>query len=570
MSHIDDITLPNAPLTRSYLYGAPKTPLVDMTLAEALNKTTEKYPEKIAITYLDPTQETSHSMTFLEWQKSSKNLAASLKKMGITSRHHVAILAPNCKEFLIATWGLFYIGATAVFLSHELKSGEDILGKLKATKCKGLIIFNDDGPMVSSIIETILFDPKCRVPTRFIVTIGQSTHDGIHSLQTLINSAREADLSNLERATGGNLSGNNDAIVCFTAGTTGNPKAVPLNHVSLINAFTFILRRFGIDDQQVFFNDRPLTWLGGFLSPLCAVLFGARVVSVDTSKTVNQHDTEFILGTMNREDVTHAMTLPYLLYDIVHFGEKSEYKLRHLKAIFVSGQMVPSNLVADMIAAYPNITAFNAYGNTETSGPIVTIFAGENLMQDGSVTVGLPIPHCEVKIIDSNDKITPINESGEVCLRGPNWVSRPYRDSEGWFRTGDIGKMSTNGRLFILGRCKDMIKRGTRSILPSYLETVIATHPSVESVCVVGVPDERLYEEICACIVVKAGATLTAEDMTSWCDEVFAAEGTADGMSMAPKYFIFVDSLPVATIGKIDRKNLWDHAVTTLGIQVRQ
>ncbi|CAH1801842.1 unnamed protein product [Owenia fusiformis] len=558
------ITLPNKPLTRSHIHGASSIPLETVTLAEALDDTAMKYPQKEAIIY-HSINKARDVMLFEEWQSKSRKIGAALKRLGINLGDNVAILAPNCNEFLIAAWGVFYIGATAVFLSYELKSGEDIISKIKSTKCRGLFIYNDSSSMANRVLEEVLNQDTGlhEIEKPLIISIGKS-FDGTHSFDDLLNTPTPAEVDDVIKNMF-KINCEDSAFVALTSGSTGTPKIVNINHQAILNSFYYSCSlRGGMDEKSVIFNDRPLSWIGGLMMPVCAVKMGTTGVSIDTSTTVSGTQTEFILECIKSEGCTHMIAMPYLMYDIIHSDLKMKDTITSLETIFVGGQKVPENLVQGMRDIFKGLTVVNLYGSSEIGGTVLSTSISEPLVVDGCVTVGYPIPHTEVKLIDENGYVIPIGQHGEICLRGHNWVSKAFQDEHGWFHTGDIGEMDSAGRLYIFGRCKDMIKRGTLAIVTGPLEQTLATNERIEAVYVVGVPDERLYEEICACIEVKPDANLTADDMRSWCDEVFTAEGTADGISMAPKYFVFVDSFPLRPNGKIDRGQLKTLAMAQL------
>ncbi|CAH1776279.1 unnamed protein product [Owenia fusiformis] len=562
------ITLPSKPLTKSHIHGASGLPLETLTLAEALENTAMEYPKKEAIIY-HSINKAKDVMLFEEWQSKSRKIGAALKKFGINRGDNVAILVPNCNEFLIAAWGVLYIGATAVCLSYELKSGEDIFDKIKSAKCRGLFIYYDNSPMADRVLKRALDQDNGlhEIGKPLIISIGKS-FDGTHSFDNLLNIPSPAEVDDVIKNMF-KLNCEDNAFIALTSGSTGTPKTVNMNHQALLNSFYFSCSlKGGMDEKSVFFNDRPLSWLGGLMLPVCVVKMGTTGVSIDTSTTVSGTQTEFILECMKSEGCTHIIAMPYLMYDIIHSDSNIKYSITSLKTIIVGGQKIPENLVQRMRDIFKGLTVANVYGSSEIGGPVVTTAISDPLVVDGRVTVGFPIPHAEVKLIDENGYIVPINQPGEVCLRGHNWVSKAFQDEHGWFHTGDIGEMDSAGRLYIFGRCKDMIKRGTLSIVTGPLEQTLATNESIEGVYVVGVPDERLYEEICACIEVKPDANLTADDMRSWCDEVFTAEGTADGISMAPKYFVFVDSFPLRPNGKLDRGQLKTLAMAQLKMSV--
>lgn len=193
------------------------------------------------------------------------------------------------------------------------------------------------------------------------------------------------------------------------------------------------------------------------------------------------------------------------------------------------------------------------YGSTEAS-PVITATTPDDPLDQWIDSVGKPLEHTEVKIVDGDKKIVPVNEKGELCVRGYCVFSGYYNDEEktrevvhnGWYHTGDEAIMNESGRVYIRGRIKDMIIRGGENVYPKEIEDFLYTHHAVEEVQVVGVPDERLGEQVCAWIKLKSGCSPCEEDIKNFC------KGKLSHFKI-PRYILFVDSFPKTVSGKVQK-----------------
>ncbi|EDO30546.1 predicted protein [Nematostella vectensis] len=188
------------------------------------------------------------------------------------------------------------------------------------------------------------------------------------------------------------------------------------------------------------------------------------------------------------------------------------------------------------------------------------------------------VPGCEVKIVGDGDEVVPRGTPGEICVRSAmvfsEYVGNPEatkqaKTATGWFRLGDIGVMNESGKVKVLGRKKDFIKRATLKISSLQIEKVILGHADVSDAVVFGVPDQQLHEEICACVILKAanndrGLEVRLAELEAWCSEQFPPE--ADGLSLKPRYMLLVKTFPSGNTGKVDRQAMRDLAMQKLGI----
>ncbi|KAK3746022.1 hypothetical protein QZH41_003245 [Actinostola sp. cb2023] len=338
------------------------------------------------------------------------------------------------------------------------------------------------------------------------------------------------------------------AVVTLTSGSTGEPKAVVRTHHSIVNS-TLVASKFefGIDfdpdskqSTDRLFSDRPFYWQGGIMPIQIALSTGCTLLTAPPIKTVKECDIEFLLKLLQNERCTNAILMECLVVDIANYSSgQMNYDLSCLKAALTTGQPIPNHIFEKVRSVAPNCKLINAYAMTECSA-----IAGQVLgQQEGEEELEL-MCLSELKIVDENIQVLPVGQVGEICLRSPTafleYLLNPDATSKtisrtGWVHTGDLGKMNSRGRITITGRKDDMIKRATVKIFPVEVEKVLTKYDNVKDASVVGVPDVRLYEELCACIIPKKGSALESDmaDFEKWMSQTFTPD--EQGLTLKPK-----------------------------------
>ncbi len=231
--------------------------------------------------------------------------------------------------------------------------------------------------------------------------------------------------------------------------------------------------------------------------------------------------------------------------------EFASFDVSSLRTGIIAGAPCPEELMKRIIGEMHMDNVLIGYGQTEVS-PINHMTLPEDSLQNRTQTVGRPIPHIEVKIVDSNNRVVPIGEQGEICTRGYSVMKGYWNDAaktaetivDGWLHSGDLGTMDEHGYVRITGRIKDMIIRGGENIYPREIEEFLFTHPKVNDVQVFGVPDPRMGEEVCAWVRLKQGETAAEEEIRDYC------RGQISHFKI-PRYVRFVDEYPMTVTGKI-------------------
>ena len=281
---------------------------------------------------------------------------------------------------------------------------------------------------------------------------------------------------------------------------------------------------------------------------------------------VGSHErTEALLNIYREEKVTTGIIPPYNIYDLLEYKKTHELKLDFLVDPVTGGSTITWEELREAMELIPGLRF--AYGCTEVTGADQPKGAS---IEDKIGNAGYPAPNNEIKIADENGRAVPIEQAGEICIRSFRTASLKYIGQDikekmfpgGWFRTSDLGTMDHKGRINVLGRMDDTIKRATMLIYPAAVERVMIQHPKVFLVHVLGVPEARVGQEVCACVVPREGVDLQELELVEFANENFI--GSSDNLGIKPKYFVIMKSFPTALIGKFDRLKIKEAALKYL------
>jgi len=516
-----------------------------LNLASVLEHQAHVNPDRVAITYKD-----TH-LTFGQVDAQASQIAAGLAALGIAPGDHVALSCPNVPWFPIAYYGILKAGAVVVPLNVLLKPRE-IAYHLTDSEARLLIAFEGtpELPLAQMAraacdqagcphLVVLTADAAAPGPALPALSIGELMHG--HSPRTETRRRRPDDT----------------AVILYTSGTTGHPKGAELTHGNmLLNAVVsrdmlLPVARGGFE-QEIALITLPLFHSTAQTCQMNAGFYGGfRMVLMP------RFDPADVLETMRRERVGFWIGVPTmywaLLQHIAATGFDTAGVAEHLKVCVSGGAPMPMDVLRRFETTF-GVRILEGYGLSETS-PVVCFNQLERPTRPG--TVGLPVFGVDVRCVDEEGRPVAAGARGEVVVRGPNvmkgYYNRPDATAEvmrnGWFHTGDIGTVDAEGYLSIVDRKKDMILRGGYNVYPRELEEVIMTHPAVSLVAVVGVPDERLGEEVKAFVVRKPGAAMTEPELLDWFKEQFASY-------KYPRSVEFRDSLPVGATGKILKREL--------------
>ena len=396
---------------------------------------------------------------------------------------------------------------------------------------------------------------------RLLICTALECHEGVVRFQDVAENGLRAIREGFNWPRG--LKSSDPINIQYTSGTTGPPKAATLSHRGLLNSAWFTGQVCGTLEGDAICVPLPLFHIFGMLTGnLLAMLRGAKIVHPGDA-----FDADSVLSAVEDERCTSLYGTPTMFVSELACLEQRPRDLSSLRTGIIAGAVVPMELLRRVMTEMNMTGVVNGYGMTETSSAIM-VTSPTDTAERRVTTVGRVMPHIEAKIVDPAGTTVKIGEAGEILVRGystmlgywgdPETTSKTI-DSEGWLRTGDLGMFDEGGYGRIVGRIKDMIIRGGENISCSEIEEFLLLHPAIESACVVGVPDERYGEELCACLKLKAGSHVKEQEVQEFCREKISHY-------KIPRYVRFVDDFPLTTSGKVQKFLLAKSSAHLLGL----
>ena len=504
---------------------------MSLNLATMLRESALAYPEKPVALY------DGGQLSYAQLDALSDRFAAGLRASGVAPGETVGLQLPNIPQFLIAYFGMLKAGCVAVPLNVLLKAPEVsyCLGDAQARALVTWAGFAD---------EAIKGAGEAGVGAVYVVnTPGVMEFSAARRFEELLAVEPEAPL--LEQTDPGDT-----AVIVYTSGTTGTPKGAELTHYQLYMNADTPGRLFGIRDDDVVMVVLPLFHVFGLSSQLnVCVRFGA------TMSLVPRFDASKVLEVMQRDGVTVFEGVPTMYVALLQHPNLADYDVSKLRVGVSGGAPIPAE-VLDSFEEEFGIVILEGYGLTETASTTTFNVSAE---ERKIYSVGKPIWGVEVQIWDDDSRPLPAGPDhvGEIVIRGVNvmrgYFGNPKATAEafagGWFHSGDLGYRDQDGFYFIVDRKKDLIIRGGYNVYPREIEEVLYTHPAVAHAAVLGVPDERLGEEIKAYVETKPGATASEQELIEYVKTRVAAY-------KYPRMVEFRADLPKGPTGKILKKEL--------------
>ncbi len=480
-------------------------------------------------------------------------VASGLRARGVKPGHHVALSCPNLPYFPVVYFGILKAGAVVVPLNVLFRPAE-IAYHLRDSDAVAYFCFEGtpELPMAAMGKEAYEQVEGC---SHFIVL--PKTPDGPSPVEGALTYAQFVAQQPPVFPTAGTR-GDDTAVILYTSGTTGQPKGAELTHANVfLNAVTssdLLVTSCRREPQTPVVCLVTLPLFHSF-GQVCQLVSGT--FSANTLILLPRFEPAAVLEAITAEGVNMWAGVPTmylaLLQHVRASGADTRRVAESLRLCVSGGAPMPVEVMRTFEETF-GVRILEGYGLSETS-PVATFNHIERPSKPG--TVGHPVVGVEVACVDDQDEPVPVGERGEVVIRGHNimkgYYKRPDATAEamrnGWFHSGDIGILDEEGYLAIVDRKKDMILRGGFNVYPRELEELLMAHPAVSLCAVVGVPDERLGEEVKAFIVRKPGAAATADEIVAWCRERVAAY-------KAPRYVEFRDQLPMGATGKVLKREL--------------
>ncbi|MCQ4362236.1 AMP-binding protein [Mycobacterium gordonae] len=535
----------------SYAAGPVDVPLLEETIGANFERTARALPDTEALVDVP----SGRRWTYAELDADIDRLAMALLASGIEHGDRVGIWSPNCPEWTILQYATAKVGAILVtinpaYRSHELShvlrhSGTRLLVSAQTFKA------SDYRPMVDEV--------RCQATgLTDVVFLGTDDWEcfqrrGYGSESERLR-ARMADL----RPT--------DPInIQYTSGTTGSPKGVTLSHRNILNNGFFVTEQIGLRSGERLCIPVPFYHCFGMvMGNLGCTTHGATMVIPAAG-----FDPAATLLAIEREHCTGVYGVPTMFIAMLGHPDLPGRDVSSLRTGIMAGASCPVAVMKRCIDELHMGQVSIAYGMTETS-PVSCQTMVDDDLERRTATVGRAHPHVEVKVVDpGSGRIVPRGQAGELCTRAYSVMQGYWRDDErtrevvddeGWMHSGDLAVMRADGYCVVTGRIKDLIIRGGENLSPREIEDFLHTHPDVDDVQVVGVPDDRYGEEVCACIRMRPGRqVLDADAVRRFCSGRIAHY-------KIPRYVHLVDNFPMTANGKVRKVDLRVHAARSLGL----
>jgi fatty-acyl-CoA synthase len=535
-------------MSESYAAGESTPALLEETIGANFERTVAAYADREALVEIA----TGRRWTYAELDADVDALAVGLVRAGIGKGDRVAIWAPNCAEWTITQYATAKLGAILVNINPAYRTHE-LAYVLNQSSVKLLISApsfktSDYRAMVAEVID--------QTPVEKVLFLGTP--------EWTEHNVSDPGISLAELVTW-SLAPEDPINIQYTSGTTGFPKGATLSHRNILNNgyFTTELINFTADDRLCI----PVPFyhcFGMVMGNLGCTTHGATMVIPAPG-----FDPEITLQTIQDERCTGVYGVPTMFIAMQNAPGFADYDLSTLRTGIMAGSPCPVEVMKRCVNEMHMAEVSICYGMTETS-PVSTQTRADDDLDRRTATIGRVHPHVEIKVVDpASGETVERGETGEFCTRGYSvmlgYWDDPEKtaeaiDSDGWMHTGDLAVMREDGYCTIVGRIKDMVIRGGENIYPREIEEFLYTHPDVEDVQVIGVPDEKYGEELCAWIKLRADA----DALDAAAVRAFATGKLAH--YKIPRYVMVVEEFPMTVTGKIRKVQMREESAEALGL----
>ena len=529
-------------VTTSHVHGIQTPPLIEHTIGEALVQAAAHWGEREALVSV----EQGIRWTFAELLDRADAVAAGLLALGLEPGERIGIWAHNCVEWTVTQFAAARAGLVLVTINPAYRTSEAAFTMAKAGLAA--LVFTDR--FKTSDYAAMVAEIGPDLPAlRRIICIGAATHPGWIAFDAVAGHADAAARQRLA-AIAPTLDARDAINIQFTSGTTGHPKGATLSHRNILNNGLFVGLAQRLQPGDRLCIPVPLYHCFGMvMGNLACLTHGATMVYPAAG-----FDAGAVLATIERERCTALYGVPTMFIALLGHADLERFDISSLRTGIMAGAVCPEPLMRGVIERLhmPEITI--AYGMTETS-PVSFQTAVDDPFDRRTGSIGRVQPHLECKVVDEDGATLPVGTAGELCTRGYSvmlgYWDEPEKtaaviDAEGWMHSGDLAVIDAAGYGTVVGRLKDMVIRGGENISPREIEEYLYSHPAVEDVAVIGVPDERMGEELCAWIRLRIGSAGDEEEIRAFCRGRIAHY-------KVPRYVRFVDSFPTTVTGKVQK-----------------
>ena len=541
--------------TQSYVHGASDKQLIGQTIGRFFDDACARHAEREALVV----RHQNVRLTYAQLKSRVDALACGLMRLGLEPGERIGIWSQNNMEWALTQFASAKAGLVLVNINPAYRRSE-LEYALNKVGCRALVL--SPAFKTSNYLEMIAdLAPELghcepgllrshRLPSlEMVIRMGADKSPGMINFDDLLRAPSREELTALA-VLSEKLQFDDPINIQFTSGTTGHPKGATLSHHNILNNGFFVGEAIKLVAGDRVCIPVPLYHCFGMvMGNLGCLTHGATMVY-----PAEAFEPLAVLETVAQEKCTGLYGVPTMFIAALDHPRFAEFDLSSLRTGIMAGSPCPIEVMKRVIGKMNMAEVTIAYGMTETSP--VSFQSGTDDPIDRRVsTVGRVQPHLEVKIVDNESRIVPRGQSGELCTRGYS-VMLGYWDDEaktkeaidtgGWMHTGDLAVIDDEGYCNIVGRIKDMVIRGGENIYPREIEEFLYAHPKVLDVQVVGIPDQRFGEELCAWIILREGERLSEDEVREYCKGQIAHY-------KIPRYIRFVDSFPMTVTGKIQK-----------------
>jgi len=539
----------------SFFRGAAEPPLIEETIGSLFHRISQAFPDREALV----SRHQGIRWTYREYFHEVEGLAAGLLALGIEPGDRVGIWAPNCYEWCLTQFATARMGAILVCINPAYRVFE-LEYALNKSGCKAIVAAESfKSSRYLEMLQRLAPELDHCQPGQLrseklpalstVIRMGEARTPGMFNFADVCNKGEAQDLVRLAEVAQ-KLSPHDVINIQFTSGTTGNPKGAALSHYNILNNANQVAHGMRFTELDRLCIPVPMYHCFGMvLGKMACVTRGATAVF-----SADAFEPGAVLEAVEAEKCTALHGVPTMFIAELEYPGFDRYDLSTLRTGIMAGAPCPVEVMKKVISRMHMSEVLIAYGQTECS-PVNHMTLADDPVEKRVETVGRAGPHLEVKLLDEQGRVVPIGERGDICTRGyavmQGYWNDPERtaetvDSDGWLHSGDLGVMDQDGYVQVVGRLKDMIIRGGENIYPREIEEFLFTHPKIQDAKVIGVPDEKFGEEVCAWVQLKEGESLDEDEIRAFCKDHIA-------YFKVPRYIRLVKEFPMTVTGKVQK-----------------
>eukprot|EP00095_Tigriopus_kingsejongensis_P006007 maker-scaffold245_size240363-snap-gene-1.22 protein:Tk06007 transcript:maker-scaffold245_size240363-snap-gene-1.22-mRNA-1 annotation:"hypothetical protein DAPPUDRAFT_54086" len=564
----------------SYVSGSSQEPLISTHIGQLWAEKAQEFAHRECLVSIHQ----NIRKTFAQVKTDVDHLAAGFLALGLKSGDRIGIWGPNSYEWYLTQFaagrsGLILVRKTCVevninpaYQPDELKYCLNLVGVKALVSAEAFktqdyyALMNTIAPEVSGSVPGQIHMSKAPINPLGPLRNPHYFSGAFNLTKVMDQGAHPRHLAHLETIQE-QIQMDDPCNIQFTSGTTGNPKGACLSHHNIVNNARFIgLRlKYGQKPHVIACSVPFYHTFGCVICNLCALIYGAKVVL-----PAPHFDARASLSAIQAERCTSLYGSPTMFVDMISVQKKECFDVSSVETGVMGGSTCPEELCKNVRKDLHMKNFTVCYGMTETS-PVTFQGFPEDSVSLKTSTIGYPSAHTEVKVIDETGHLVPCGTPGELCTRGYSTMLGYWNDEaktqetitpDRWLHTGDIAVIYDNGYGQIVGRIKDMINRGGENLYPREIEELLFKHPQVKEVSVIGVPDARMGEELCAWIRLKDAQPCSVDDIKFFC------RGKVAHFKI-PRYVLFVDLYPATVTGKIQKFKMREESIKLLNLNVQ-